>query len=60
MGKDIYEKYEEARKIYIKAEEILKNYDTIVEKIVVKKVKIPYETIKKNVAELKQQIIQVL
>ena len=34
----------------ITAEEILKNYDTIVEKIVVKKVKIPYETIKKNVA----------
>ncbi len=34
----------------ITAEEILKNYDTIVEKIVVKKVKIPYETITKNVA----------
>lgn len=34
----------------ITAEEILKNYDTIVEKIVVQKVKIPYETIKKNVA----------
>lgn len=34
----------------ITAEEILENYDTIVEKIVVKKVKIPYETIKKNVA----------
>ena len=31
-------------------EEILKNYDTIVEKIVVEKVKIPYETITKNVA----------
>ncbi|MCI9413139.1 MAG: hypothetical protein HFJ31_01270 [Clostridia bacterium] len=37
----------------ITAEEILKNYDTIVEKIVVKKVKIPYETIKKNVASEK-------
>lgn len=31
-------------------EEILKNYDTIIEKIVVEKVKIPYETITKNVA----------
>ena len=37
----------------ITAEEILENYDTIVEKIVVKKVKIPYETIKKNVASEK-------
>ena len=35
------------------AEEILKNYDTIVEKIVVEKVKIPYETITKNVASKK-------
>ena len=34
----------------ITAEEILKNYDTIVEKIVVEKVKIPYETVTKNVA----------
>lgn len=34
----------------ITAEEILKNYDTIIEKIVVEKVKIPYETITKNVA----------
>ena len=34
----------------VTAEEILKNYDTIVEKIVVEKVKIPYETITKNVA----------
>lgn len=34
----------------ISAEEILKNYDTIIEKIVVEKVKIPYETITKNVA----------
>ena len=34
----------------ITAEEILKNYDTIIEKIEVKKVKIPYETITKNVA----------
>lgn len=42
---DIIETSEE-----ITAEEILKNYDTIVEKIVVQKVKIPYETIKKNVA----------
>lgn len=32
------------------AEEILKNYDTIKEKIVVEKIKIPYETVKKNVA----------
>ncbi len=34
----------------ITAEEILASYDTIVEKIVVEKVKIPYETITKNVA----------
>lgn len=34
----------------ITKEEILKNYDTIVEKIVVEQVKIPYETITKNVA----------
>ncbi len=34
----------------VSAEEILKNYETIIEKIVVKKVKIPYETITKNVA----------
>ncbi len=31
-------------------EQILENYDTIIEKIVVEKVKIPYETITKNVA----------
>jgi len=31
-------------------EQILKNYDTIIEKIVVEEVKIPFETIKKNVA----------
>ena len=31
-------------------EEILSTYDTIVEKLVVEKVKIPYETITKNVA----------
>lgn len=34
----------------VTAEEILKNYNTIIEKIVVEKVKIPYETITKNVA----------
>lgn len=34
----------------ITAEKILENYDTIIEKIVVEKVKIPYETITKNVA----------
>lgn len=34
----------------ISVEEILKTYDTIVEKIVVEKVKIPYETVTKNVA----------
>lgn len=34
----------------ITMEEVLKNYDTIVEKIVVEKVTIPYETITKNVA----------
>lgn len=34
----------------ITAETILENYNTIVEKIVVEKVKIPYETITKNVA----------
>ena len=34
----------------ITAEEILENYDTIIEKIVTEKVKIPYETITKNVA----------
>ena len=34
----------------VSAEEILKNYDTIIEKIVVEKVKIPYETVTKNVA----------
>lgn len=34
----------------ITAEEILENYDTIIEKIVIEKVKIPYETITKNVA----------
>ncbi len=35
----------------ITAEEILESYDTIVEKIIVEKVKIPYETITKNVAK---------
>lgn len=35
----------------ISVEEILKTYDTIVEKIVVEKVKIPYETVTKNVAK---------
>ncbi len=34
----------------VSVEEILASYDDIVEKIVVKKVKIPYETITKNVA----------
>lgn len=34
----------------ITAEDILQNYSKIVEKIVVKKVKIPYETIKKDVS----------
>ena len=34
----------------ITVEEILENYDTIIEKILVEKVKIPYETINKNVA----------
>ncbi len=34
----------------VSVEEILKTYDTIVEKIVVEKVKIPYETVTKNVA----------
>lgn len=37
----------------VTAEEILKNYDTIIEKIVVEKVKIPYETVTKNVASKK-------
>ena len=35
----------------ITAEEILDSYDTIIEKIEVEKVKIPYETITKNVAK---------
>lgn len=34
----------------VTAETILENYDTIVEKIITEKVKIPYETITKNVA----------
>ena len=34
----------------VTAEEILESYDTIIEKIEVEKVKIPYETITKNVA----------
>ena len=34
----------------ISSEELFKNYNTIVEKIVVEQVKIPYETITKNVA----------
>ena len=34
----------------IKIEELLESYDTIIEKIVVEEVKIPYETIKKNKA----------
>ena len=43
-------------------EEVLKNYDTIIEKIVVEKVKIPFETVTKNKASgsgsKQNQIIQ--
>lgn len=46
----------------ITKEEILKNYETIIEKIVIEKVKIPFETITKNVASgsgsKQNQIIQ--
>ena len=46
----------------ITKEEILKNYDTIIEKIVVEKIKIPFETITKNKAsgsgKKQDQIVQ--
>ena len=46
----------------ITMEEVLKNYDTIIEKIVVEKVKIPFETVTKNKASgsgsKQNQIIQ--